>query len=158
MASVVAKSSNEDVRVSAVVRGSAVLETRAGDVEVGIREGTAAWLDVDARAGRVHNALGDGGRAGGHGREGRGARAHVDRRRRDPEGGMIRPASAIVALGLRKSYDDNLVLDGVDLDVAEGTVFALLGPNSAGKTTIVQILSTLIGFDAGTVRVEGATR
>jgi hypothetical protein len=34
-----------------------VLETRAGDVDVGIREGTAAWLDVDARAGRVHNAL-----------------------------------------------------------------------------------------------------
>ena len=68
---------------------------------------------------------------------------------------MIRPASAIVALGLRKSYGDNLVLDGVDLDVAEGTVFALLGPNGAGKTTIVQILSTLIGFDAGTVRVAG---
>ena len=52
-ASVVAKSSNGDVRVGEVVRGSAVLETRAGDVEVGIREGTAAWLDVDARAGRV---------------------------------------------------------------------------------------------------------
>jgi ABC-2 type transport system ATP-binding protein len=68
---------------------------------------------------------------------------------------MIRPASAIVALGLRKSYGDKLVLDGVDLDVAEGTVFALLGPNGAGKTTIVQILSTLIGFDAGTVRVGG---
>ena len=68
---------------------------------------------------------------------------------------MIRPASAIVALGLRKSYGENLVLDGVDLDVAEGTVFALLGPNGAGKTTIVQILSTLIGFDAGTVRVGG---
>ena len=68
---------------------------------------------------------------------------------------MIRPASAIVALGLRKSYGDNLVLDGVDLDVAEGTVFALLGPNGAGKTTIVQILSTLIGFDGGTVRVGG---
>ena len=68
---------------------------------------------------------------------------------------MIRPASAIVTLGLRKSYDDNLVLDGVDLDVAEGTVFALLGPNGAGKTTIVQILSTLIGFDDGTVRVAG---
>ena len=55
--SVVAKSSIGDVRVGAVVRGSAVLETSAGDVEVGIREGTAAWLDVDARAGRVHNTL-----------------------------------------------------------------------------------------------------
>ena len=56
-ASVVAKSSIGDVRVGAVVRGSAVLETSAGDVEVGIRAGTAAWLDVDARAGRVHNTL-----------------------------------------------------------------------------------------------------
>ena len=56
-ASVVAKSSLGDVRVGAVVRGSAVLETSAGDVEVGIRAGTAAWLDVDARAGRVHNTL-----------------------------------------------------------------------------------------------------
>jgi DUF4097 and DUF4098 domain-containing protein YvlB len=56
-ASIVAKSSNGDVRVSEVVRGSAVLETRAGDVEVGIREGTAAWLDVNATAGRVDNTL-----------------------------------------------------------------------------------------------------
>jgi Putative adhesin len=56
-ASVVAKSANGDVRVGEVVRGSARLETRAGDVEVGIREGTAAWLDVNASAGRVHNAL-----------------------------------------------------------------------------------------------------
>jgi DUF4097 and DUF4098 domain-containing protein YvlB len=56
-ASVVAKSSLGDVRVGAVVRGSAVLETRAGDVEVGIREGTAAWLDVNATAGRVDNTL-----------------------------------------------------------------------------------------------------
>jgi hypothetical protein len=56
-ASVVAKSSNGDVRLGEVVRGSVVLETRLGDVEVGIREGTAAYLDVRAAAGRVHNAL-----------------------------------------------------------------------------------------------------
>src|SRR5829696_882161 len=56
-ASVVAKSANGDVRLGDVARGSAVLETRAGDVEVGIREGTAAWLDVSARAGRVRTAL-----------------------------------------------------------------------------------------------------
>ncbi len=54
---VVAKSANGDVRLGEVVRGSVVLETRLGDVEVGIREGTAAWLDVSAGAGRVHNAL-----------------------------------------------------------------------------------------------------
>ena len=56
-AGVVAKSSNGDVRLGEVVRGSVVLETRLGDLEVGVREGTAAWLDVHATAGRVHNAL-----------------------------------------------------------------------------------------------------
>lgn len=56
-ASVVAKSSNGDVRLGDVVRGSVVLETGLGDLEVGIREGTAAWLDIRARAGSVHNAL-----------------------------------------------------------------------------------------------------
>ncbi|GLY80309.1 ATP-binding cassette domain-containing protein [Actinoallomurus iriomotensis] len=64
-------------------------------------------------------------------------------------------APAIMATGLRKSYGDNVVLDGVDLEVAEGTIFSLLGPNGAGKTTMVQILSTLIGADGGEVRVAG---
>jgi ABC-2 type transport system ATP-binding protein len=66
---------------------------------------------------------------------------------------MTGSRSAIVATGLRKSFGENLVLDGVDLDVAEGTIFALLGPNGAGKTTIVNILTTLIGADAGELRV-----
>ena len=57
--------------------------------------------------------------------------------------------------GLRKSFGDHVVLDGIDLDVAEGTIFALLGPNGAGKTTTVQILSTLIRADGGEVRVAG---
>src|SRR3984893_1019054 len=57
--------------------------------------------------------------------------------------------------GLRKSFGDHVVLDGIDLDVAEGTIFALLGPNGAGKTTTVQILSTLIRADSGEVRVAG---
>jgi DUF4097 and DUF4098 domain-containing protein YvlB len=56
-ASVGAKSANGDVRLAEVVRGSVVLETKIGDLEVGIREGTAAWLDVNSRFGRVHNAL-----------------------------------------------------------------------------------------------------
>jgi DUF4097 and DUF4098 domain-containing protein YvlB len=56
-ASVVAKSANGDVRLGEAVRSSVVLETKLGDLEVGIREGTAAWLDVGAAAGRVHNAL-----------------------------------------------------------------------------------------------------
>jgi ABC-2 type transport system ATP-binding protein len=62
---------------------------------------------------------------------------------------------AIRATGLRKSFGDKLVLDGIDLEVPEGTVFSLLGPNGAGKTTTVHILSTLIGADAGEVRVAG---
>jgi ABC-2 type transport system ATP-binding protein len=66
-----------------------------------------------------------------------------------------RSQPAIRATGLRKSFGDKLVLDGIDLDVPEGTVFALLGPNGAGKTTTVHILSTLIGADGGEVRVAG---
>jgi ABC-type glutathione transport system ATPase component len=62
---------------------------------------------------------------------------------------------AIDVVGLRKSYGDLRVLDGVDLQVAVGTVFALLGPNGAGKTTTVHILSTLIEADGGTVRILG---
>jgi ABC-2 type transport system ATP-binding protein len=62
---------------------------------------------------------------------------------------------AIAASGLRKSFGSHVVLDGVDLTVAEGTVLALLGPNGAGKTTAVRVLSTLIRADAGTVRVAG---
>ena len=63
--------------------------------------------------------------------------------------------SAIRATGLRKSYGTQVVLDGIDLTVAEGTVFALLGPNGAGKTTTVRILSTLIAADAGDVQIAG---
>ncbi|GHE99882.1 ATP-binding cassette domain-containing protein [Streptomyces werraensis] len=62
---------------------------------------------------------------------------------------------AIAANGLRKSYGDRTVLDGVDLAVPEGTIFSLLGPNGAGKTTAVKILSTLVAADAGDVRVAG---
>jgi ABC-2 type transport system ATP-binding protein len=62
---------------------------------------------------------------------------------------------AIRATGLRKSFGDQVVLDGIDLEVPEGTIFSLLGPNGAGKTTTVQILSTLIGADGGEVRVGG---
>ncbi|MFI6492328.1 ATP-binding cassette domain-containing protein [Streptomyces sp. NPDC050564] len=64
---------------------------------------------------------------------------------------------AIAANGLRKSYGDKTVLDGVDLAVPEGTIFSLLGPNGAGKTTAVQILSTLISADpaSGRIRVGG---
>ena len=62
---------------------------------------------------------------------------------------------AIAVTGLRKSYEDNVVLDGIDLHVAEGTIFSLLGPNGAGKTTTIQIMSTLIRADGGQVAVAG---
>ncbi len=47
----------------------------------------------------------------------------------------------IRATGLRKSYEEKIVLGGVDIAVPEATIFSLLGPNGAGKTTTVQILS-----------------
>ncbi len=62
---------------------------------------------------------------------------------------------AVRVTGLRKAFGDKVVLDGIDLEIAEGTVFALLGPNGAGKTTTVQILSTLIRADAGDIHVAG---
>lgn len=57
--------------------------------------------------------------------------------------------------GLRKSFGKQVVLDGIDLNVAAGTIFALLGPNGAGKTTMVHILSTLMRADSGEARVAG---
>jgi ABC-2 type transport system ATP-binding protein len=65
------------------------------------------------------------------------------------------PSRAIVAAGVRKSFDETVVLDAVDFSVDEGTVFALLGPNGAGKTTMIRILTTLIPADAGEVQVAG---
>jgi ABC-2 type transport system ATP-binding protein len=64
-------------------------------------------------------------------------------------------AQAIRVQGLEKSYDKLHVLRGVDFDVARGSIFALLGSNGAGKTTIVRILSTLLKADAGTATVDG---
>ncbi|MDQ7908549.1 ATP-binding cassette domain-containing protein [Phytohabitans sp. ZYX-F-186] len=69
---------------------------------------------------------------------------------------MTSPSRAAIHVsGLRKSYGDKVVLDGIDLGIAEGAIFALLGPNGAGKTTTVQILSTLVDADGGEARVLG---
>ncbi|MGU3434959.1 ATP-binding cassette domain-containing protein [Actinomycetes bacterium M1A6_2h] len=62
---------------------------------------------------------------------------------------------AITASGLRKSYGDIHALDGLDLEVPEGTVMALLGPNGAGKTTTIRVLTTLLQADSGTATVVG---
>lgn len=64
-------------------------------------------------------------------------------------------APAIRVRGVTKSYGDLEVLRGVDLDVAAGSVVALLGSNGAGKTTLVRILATLAGADGGRAEVLG---
>ncbi|MFI7599229.1 ABC transporter ATP-binding protein [Actinoplanes sp. NPDC049681] len=63
--------------------------------------------------------------------------------------------TAIHVRGLRKTYGDHLAVAGIDLDVAQGEVFALLGPNGAGKTTTVEILEGHRRRTAGEVRVLG---
>lgn len=71
---------------------------------------------------------------------------------------MKAPPTTIPAIriqGLEKSYDDLHVLRGVDFDVARGSVFALLGSNGAGKTTVIRILATLLKADLGAVHVNG---
>ncbi|QXC59394.1 ATP-binding cassette domain-containing protein [Aquihabitans sp. G128] len=68
---------------------------------------------------------------------------------------MTTTTPAIQVEGLTKSFGDLEVLRGVDLAVAPGTVFALLGSNGAGKTTLVRILSTLLRADGGGARVAG---
>ena len=62
---------------------------------------------------------------------------------------------AIRVQGLEKSYKKLHVLRGVDFDVVRGSIFALLGSNGAGKTTVVKILSTLLRADSGAATVDG---
>jgi len=64
-------------------------------------------------------------------------------------------STAIRVQGIEKSYKDLHVLRGVDFEVASGSIFALLGSNGAGKTTMVKILSTLLTADGGQAAVEG---
>jgi len=66
-----------------------------------------------------------------------------------------RTGTAIRVKNLEKSYQELHVLRGVDFDVARGSIFALLGSNGAGKTTVVRILSTLLTADVGTAEVNG---
>jgi ABC-2 type transport system ATP-binding protein len=61
----------------------------------------------------------------------------------------------VTAVGITKSFGGHVVLDHVDLAIEAGSVFALLGPNAAGKTTMVRILATLVRPDEGTATVAG---
>lgn len=65
------------------------------------------------------------------------------------------PGTSIQVKGLRKSYKQLQVLQGVDFEVETGSIFALLGSNGAGKTTIVRILATLLKQDEGAATVGG---
>ena len=145
--------------------GTVVAETAFGAVEVGIGDGVAAWLDLHTRFGHVRSDLDDADRPR-PGQEAAEVRAYtsfgditvtrsaaVGTRKDTHDRRSAR--SAVRATGLRKSFGDQVVLDGIDLDVGEGTVFALLGPNGAGKTTTVQILSTLLRADGGEAEVAG---
>ena len=62
---------------------------------------------------------------------------------------------AIQANNLVKKYGEVIALDGLSLEVEQGTVFGLLGPNGAGKTTTVRVLTTLLSPDSGTAIVDG---
>jgi ABC-2 type transport system ATP-binding protein len=63
--------------------------------------------------------------------------------------------NSIQVIGLQKSYKQHQVLKGVDFEVEKGSIFALLGSNGAGKTTVVKILTTLLKQDSGTATVNG---
>ncbi|MDW4572479.1 ATP-binding cassette domain-containing protein [Microbacterium sp. M3] len=69
--------------------------------------------------------------------------------------GTATATAAIQVRGLEKSYKDLQVLRGVDFEVERGSIFALLGSNGAGKTTVVRILSTLLKADAGAAAIAG---
>src|SRR5436190_1108632 len=68
---------------------------------------------------------------------------------------MTQSSAAITAREIHKSVVEHTVVDDVDLEVDQGTIFALPGPNGAGKTTVVKILSTLLKPDAGMATVAG---
>ena len=63
--------------------------------------------------------------------------------------GATTAVASISARGLRKSFGEKTVLDGIDLTVPQGTILALLGPNGAGKTTAVRLLTTYLRPDVG---------
>src|SRR5688572_18537034 len=77
-----------------------------------------------------------------------------DERGPDPMTDQVH-APVIAIQGLEKSFKDVHVLRDVDLEIARGSIVALLGSNGSGKTTIVRILATLLKADAGTVLVNG---
>lgn len=64
-------------------------------------------------------------------------------------------SESILVHNLKKNYGEHVALKGIDLRVEQGEIFAFLGPNGAGKSTMISILSTLVPYDSGEVRIEG---
>lgn len=63
-------------------------------------------------------------------------------------------SEAVSIKGLTKSYDDNIVLKELDLSIPKGSVFGLIGPNGAGKSTLIGVLTGLLSFDEGYIRID----
>jgi len=57
--------------------------------------------------------------------------------------------------GLKKNFNGNIALNGIDLILNRGEIYGLLGPNGAGKTTTIKILAGLLAYDSGTVKIDG---
>lgn len=72
-----------------------------------------------------------------------------------PQAAGVSVSAAVSAAGLSKRYGELAAVDGLDLDIAPGEFFGLLGPNGSGKTTTMHMLATLIRPSAGTARVAG---
>jgi len=70
-----------------------------------------------------------------------------------PDGRM---APVIQLEGVRKSFGDNLVLDGIDLEVAAGEVLVIIGPSGSGKSTLLRCVNLLEPIQAGRILFEGA--
>ena len=61
----------------------------------------------------------------------------------------------VVLEGVRKSFGDNLVLDGIDLEVAHGAAVVIAGPSGSGKSTILRCINGLEPIDEGEIRFDG---
>jgi ABC-type polar amino acid transport system ATPase subunit len=66
-----------------------------------------------------------------------------------------RPGPIVQLEGVRKSFGDNLVLDGIDLEVATGEVLVIIGPSGSGKSTLLRCVNLLEPIQAGQIRFEG---
>jgi ABC-2 type transport system ATP-binding protein len=69
---------------------------------------------------------------------------------------MSHPGESIVAVrGLRRSFGSTKAVDGLSFDVSRGEIFGLVGPDGAGKTTVMRILAGVLTADSGSVEVAG---